>query len=104
MIETAKQIKHGGARGPAEDDDEARRRGVPSAAEAWWQVTAGNAEAIGLTETGRLEAGAWADLVVVRPGSTWMGSVDPLAAVLWGWDDRWVEATLAGGSVGYRRG
>jgi guanine deaminase len=106
MIETAKQIKHGNGSGPPEGaaGEEVQRRGVPSAAEAWWQITAGNADAIGLGQTGRLEVGAWADVVVVKPGPTWMGTMDPLSTVLWGWDDRWIEVTLAGGSLGYRKG
>ncbi len=73
------------------------------APEAWWQITMGNAETIGLRQTGRLEAGGWGNIVVIKPGTAWMGSIDPLAAVLYGWDDRWIEATLAGGAVGYRK-
>jgi guanine deaminase len=93
MIETGKQVRKAREPGAARCD----------ASEAWWQITAGNAEAIGLGETGRLRPGAWGDIAVIKPGTAWMGSVDPLAATLYGWDDRWIEATLAAGAVGYRK-
>jgi guanine deaminase len=105
MIETAKQVKQGAASTPSDraTDEEVWARGAPDAREAWWQITMGNADSIGLDGAGRISPGAWADLVVIKPSSTWMGSVDPLAAVLWGWDDRWIEATLASGRLGYRK-
>jgi guanine deaminase len=86
MIETAKQLEHV----------------PPTAAECWWQITAGNAAAIGLIQTGRLEAGTWADIVVIKPSPTWVASIDPLSTVLYGWDDRWVEATFVAGRPQYR--
>lgn len=81
---------------------------VPTPAQAWWQVTAGNASALGWEDSGRLEAGAWADVVVARPGrggengrsaTWWMESVDPLGALMFGWDDRWVEKVVVRGRV-----
>lgn len=44
-----------------------------------------------------------ADVVLVRPDTAWMEAVDPLAAVLYGWDDRWLERTWAGGRAVFER-
>jgi guanine deaminase len=91
MLDTAKQVRRG--------KDEPRS--VPGASECWWQITAGNADAIGLVESGRLEPGMWGNVAVIRPREGWMESVDPLAAALYAWDDRWIEAVLAGGKVAW---
>ena len=40
---------------------------VPTPAEAWSAITRGNADALGWTDAGRLEAGASADLLLLRP-------------------------------------
>lgn len=40
---------------------------VPSPAEAWRMITAGNADAVGCSDAGRLEPGAAADLLILRP-------------------------------------
>lgn len=72
----------------------------PSAAEAWRQITAGNADALGLADAGRLMVGAPADLFVAKPSIDWQtGSVDPLARLLFTWDDRWLRATMCRGAV-----
>ncbi|MEM1107559.1 MAG: amidohydrolase family protein [Planctomycetota bacterium] len=80
--------------------DEANR--LPTAAEAWWQITTGNAEALGWSDAGELRPGVSADLVVVQPDIPWQISgldhgVDPLARLMWAWDDRWVERTIVRG-------
>jgi guanine deaminase len=103
MIDTAKQVRQGRGANPTPKGS-GEHRGIPDAAECWWQVTAGNADAMGLAETGRLGTGMWADLAVIRPAHAWLRSPDPLAAVLYAWDDRWLEATLVGGRIGYRMG
>lgn len=72
-----------------------------AAAHAWWQITAGNAEVLGLRESGVLAAGAWADVLVIRPASRWQDAPDPLGALLYGWDDRWLAMTLAAGRTRY---
>jgi guanine deaminase len=106
MMETAKQV----GRARVSVGKEEHRAGARChAAETWWQITAGNAAAIGLADTGILATGMWGDVVVIRPGATpggakWLESPDPLSALMWGWDDRWIEATLVTGRVGYRRG
>lgn len=88
---------------------EARPGLLPGAAEAWYAVTAGNAEALGWADGGRLSVGAPADVVVVEPavalGSADEGGMpDALSAMLFGWDDRWVRATLVQGRAAWRAG
>lgn len=72
---------------------------VPTAAEAWWQITQGNADAAGWCRTGRLEVGAEADLLVIEPDFPWYESHDPLGAVLFSWDDRWLKQCYLEGRV-----
>jgi guanine deaminase len=88
----------------------AKRRGgrPPAASEAWWQITAGNAAALGWPFEGRLAAGASADIVVARPAGLpdgWWGGggINPMSRLLYSWDDRWIEATIVAGRVGYTR-
>lgn len=77
----------------------------PSAAEAWWHITAGNADALGWRGAGRLSVGAPADLLVIEPDIAWLvASVAPLDMLLWAWDDRWVKRTLLQGAVAYAAG
>ena len=84
----------------------------PAPAEAWWTITAGNADAARLTSAGRLRAGAPADLLVVRPDIPWLegawldgrrldGPIDPLARLLFAWDDRWIDRVLTRGEMVY---
>lgn len=77
---------------------------VVTAAEAWHAVTAGNASALGWPDGGRIEAGCPGDLVVVEPAVGLGAGLanDPLSAMLFGWDDRWVQATLLRGRVARR--
>lgn len=81
----------------------AKNRGAPPPlpAEAWWQITQGNAEILGWKEVGSLYAGTEADLLVIRPTAGWTDSPDPLGALLYGWDDRWLVKTLVDGQVVY---
>lgn len=73
----------------------------PSAAECWWQITAGNAQALGLPDVGVLAPGMSADLVIARPDIPWTDSPDPLSTLLYAWDDRWIEHVLVRGRPGY---
>ncbi len=74
----------------------------PTAAEAWHAITAGNAEALGWLDAGRIAVGGAADLVVVKPTIPWLdGMSDPLGRLMFGWDDRWVQTTMARGKVVY---
>jgi guanine deaminase len=71
----------------------------PSAAEAWWQITLGNAEAVGWPQIGRLQTGAEADLLIIRPQIAWQNAHDPLSMLLYSWDSRWIERVLIAGKV-----
>jgi guanine deaminase len=83
MIETAQRLGHA----------------PPSAEECWWRITAGNAAALGLEGGGRLEPGAPADVLVIRPDIPWDPDGGGLGTLLYAWDDRWLEATIAEGRV-----
>lgn len=71
---------------------------VPCSATAWHAITAGNADALGWKDAGRLKVGSPADIVVVEPDIPWLDSpADPLASLLFAWDDRWITRTLLQG-------
>lgn len=104
MLETAGALKIDDPSRPAES--------VPSAAQAWYQVTASNAKALRWALAGALVPGFAADLVLVRPDMDTMrtlfsadtarfapptGLPDPLTGLMFGWDDRWVERVLLSG-------
>lgn len=76
---------------------------IPSVAEAWWQITAGNAAAIGLTSAGSLAPGRDADVLVVQPSPGWLTTPSPLGTAMYGWDDRWLETVFASGSPVWSR-
>jgi guanine deaminase len=92
MIETAKRLRAPFAEG------EGNGGPLPTAAECWWRITRGNAEAIGI-DGGRIAVGADADLVVFRPDVPLELSPDPLSMLLYGWDERWIGAVIVGGRV-----
>ena len=73
----------------------------PSEHEAWWQITAGNAESLGWTDNGVLREGAEADIVLIKPGHPWHKLRRPLSDLLWTFDDRWLKTTIAAGRVVY---
>ena len=75
----------------------------PRAAEAWWQITAGNADAMGWPDTGRIQPNAEADLLVLRPDIPWQTASDPLGMLLFAHDDRWLKTTIVNGDVVYSR-
>ncbi|TWU07635.1 amidohydrolase family protein [Stieleria varia] len=105
MIEAASQITmrraegiHGGQQVSGVSPEPAAE--TPSAPEAWYQITTGNADALGWSDVGRIAVGATADLLVIRPELDWLaGPVDPLSRLLFSWDDRWLRATLLNGAV-----
>ncbi len=67
----------------------------PTPAEAWYQITAGTADALQWNDAGRIAMDHPADLVVVQPDIPWLDSVvDPLAMLMFAWDDRWIKQTL----------
>ena len=72
----------------------------PDAAAAWYAITAGNADALGWADAGRLRAGAAADLLVIEPTIPWLDSpVDPLSMLMFAWDDRWLKQTMLRGQL-----
>jgi len=86
----------------------ARWRGdePPTPRECWWQITEGNARSLGFHDAGRIEPGRPADLVLVEPDvdlplARAEDPRDPLAVLLYGWDDRWVRRTLVAGETRY---
>jgi guanine deaminase len=81
----------------------ARRLGKtpPTPARCWQQITAGNADCLGFDRLGRLAAGADASLLLVRPDLPLDGPADPLAKMLYAWDDRWIQRTLIAGRSAY---
>ncbi len=71
---------------------------IPSAAAAWYAITAGNADALGWKDAGRLQVGSPADVVVIEPDVPWLASnIDPLANLMFAWDDRWITRTFLQG-------
>ncbi|MCA9136271.1 MAG: amidohydrolase family protein [Planctomycetales bacterium] len=78
------------------------RSSVPNAAEAWYQITTGNADALGWTDVGRIASGMSADLCVIEPDIPWRSAQDPLSALMFAWDDRWIRQTILRGQVQYQ--
>ncbi len=74
----------------------------PSAASAWHSITAGNADALGWSDAGRLRVGDPADLVIIEPNIAWQNeSVDPLSMLMFAWDDRWIKRVYLRGERRY---
>lgn len=75
---------------------------IPSCPEAWWQITHGNAVALGHDDVDRLSEGKTADLLVIRPDVLWgRVAVPALNQLLFSWDDRWIRHTLIRGKPVY---
>ena len=85
MIETAKRLEHT----------------PPCASECWWWITGGNAGALGWRDVGRLEPGAWADVLIIEPDVRWRDAADPLSTLLYAWDDRWLRRTIVAGRIAF---
>ncbi len=76
--------------------------GFPSAAEAWHQITAGNADRLGFNDVGRINAGLSADLVIVKPNIAWQQAPqDKLGMLMFAWDDRWVKQVVLQGRIAF---
>jgi len=73
----------------------------PSSAEAWWQISQGNAEALGWDKTGCLAEGFEADYLVIEPSHDWRKCPCPLNDIMWSWDDRWLKTTVVNGQIVY---
>jgi guanine deaminase len=70
---------------------------VPSPAEAWDLITRGNAEALGFDDAGRLEPGAAADLLVLRPGLPVDGHFT--GRLIYTWRDEYIETRVLAGRI-----
>lgn len=81
----------------------AEARETPSAGEAWWQATAGNADAMGWPDTGRIQPDAEADLAIFQPDIPWQQAHNPLGMVMFAYDDRWLTQTIVNGEVAFSR-
>jgi len=75
---------------------------VPTPAEAWTLITTGNAEALGFADMGRIEAGAAADLLVLKPGLR----VDEhlVGRLIYTWRDDYIERVVLNGQLMDPRG
>ncbi len=74
----------------------------PSAAEALWQITHGNALALGWPDRDRFSSDEQADVLVIQPNVVWLyGEVDPLSKLMFSWDDRWLKTTIVAGEASY---
>jgi guanine deaminase len=71
---------------------------VPTPAEAWTMITSGNAELLGWPDAGRLEPGAAADLLVLRPGHDWFDR-HLIGRLIYGWSSELVETRVFNGRV-----
>lgn len=80
---------------------------VPPPGEAWAQITRRNAEVLGWTDSGLLNPGFWADVVVIDPTRgpaaqpDWLRAVDPLSLLLYAFDERWITHTIVQGRIAY---
>jgi guanine deaminase len=74
---------------------------IPNAAEAWWQITTGNAQAIGWDDVGELKAANSADLLLIQPDIAFRNAYDPLATLFYNWDERWIKNVLVAGKDVY---
>ncbi len=84
----------------------ARGDTYPSAAQAWRTITEHNAAVIpknhDTDRAGVLFPGASADVLLVRPNIDWLNHRDPLAMLMWAWDDRWIKRTIVRGKIAFQ--
>ncbi|HWB18719.1 MAG TPA: amidohydrolase family protein [Phycisphaerales bacterium] len=69
---------------------------IPTPAEAWSMITHGNADALGWTDSGRIDVGAWADLLLLRcpfdPDDS-----DLIGRLLYTWTSKYIETRILAG-------
>jgi len=88
MIETAKIRKLTGA----------ERAYIPAPDEVWSLITRGNAEVLGWKDSGRIEKGARADLLVLHPPVGWLDE-HLLGRLIYGWTSRLIEHRFVRGTL-----
>ncbi|RMH27490.1 MAG: guanine deaminase [Planctomycetota bacterium] len=69
---------------------------VPSPAEAWSLITRGAADALGWADAGRIEVGAAADLLVLRPPDSWFDE-HLVGRLIYGWSPGLIEQRIVDG-------
>ena len=84
-IETASQVSVASATASSQSAQ------FPTPAQMWYQITAGNADALGLERCGRIQPDCAADLLIIRPDTPWRQAIDPLSHLMYSWDDRWIR-------------
>ncbi len=70
---------------------------IPTPAEAWTLITRGNADALGFTDMGRIEPGASADLLVLRPGLPFDDHL--VGRLIYTWRDEYIERVVLNGRL-----
>lgn len=70
---------------------------IPTPAEAWDLITRGNADALGWSDAGRIEAGASADLLVLRPEVPFDQHL--IGRLIYGWRNEWIETRVVAGRL-----
>lgn len=71
---------------------------VPTPAEAWTMITRTNADLLGWTDTGRIEAGAAADLLVLTPPTAWIDE-HCVGRLLYNWAESLVDTRIVAGRI-----
>jgi guanine deaminase len=70
---------------------------VPTPAEVWELITRGNADALGFADGGRLEEGAAADLLVLRPHFAADGHL--IGRLIYTWRDEYIAHRVVNGRI-----
>ncbi len=76
----------------------AARALIPSPADAWDLITRANANAIGWPDSGRLDEGAWADVLALRVPETWLDE-HLIGRLLYNWHAGLIESRVIAGRV-----
>jgi guanine deaminase len=71
---------------------------IPTPALAWQLITLGNADALGWADSGRLEVGAWADLLILQPRQTWFDE-HLIGRLLYNWSEKLIESRVIAGKL-----
>ncbi len=71
---------------------------IPTPAEAWRQITEGNADALGWTDSGRLRTNAWADLLLLRVPESWYDEF-LVGRLIYNWSPAIIEHRIVAGDL-----
>jgi len=70
---------------------------IPSPAEVWQLITRGNADALGWSDSGRIEVGAFADLLLLKLPFTMDEHL--ISKMLYTWDDNYISNRIINGKL-----